>query len=291
MALDPSIRKLPFIGEDIYKIGQIYDLYNTPCSPDPWLWVYAFWHEVPYIFAMLLLPDPKDYVQDRFGRGHHKKRRWKGKTQFWKPAEINPGKGLGWAAFRMTEFIDKIGWQLMIADTAINFAFNWTSLVYQWSGCITPGAPYAIKEFNGGEGFSNSDWEPVAGGTKSTHIFRDGGFATIVIPGGYSGSFTMSITVSPQNYPNDGQGVLMRLINLTNGDVHYFKDAKKNGDGDMVTSAVWKANKIQFFDETWQLQWRFTGVNYTWVTHTMFAAYGSKTIDGLIPWIGEIKLK
>lgn len=289
--IDPSIRKLPFIGGTIFKIGQVYDLYNTPCSPDPWLWVYAFWHEVPFIFAMLYLPDPKDYVQERFGRGHHRKRRWKGKAEFWKPAEINPGKGLGWAAFRMTEFIDRIGWQLLIADTAVSFAVNWTSLVYQWSGCITPDQPYAIKKFEGGQEFSNDDWIPVPGGTYSTHIFRDGGLATIVIPGGYSGSFTMWVEISPREAPYDATSVEIRLMNLTNGDAHYFEPGKKNSDGNISASAVWKANKLQFFDETWQMQVRFPGPRFAWVTKTMFAAYGSKTIDGLIPWIGEIKLK
>jgi hypothetical protein len=291
MALDPSIRKIPIIGGTIFKVGQVYDLVNTPCDPDPWLWVYAFWHEVPYIFAMLLLPDPVDYVQERFGKPHHRKRRHKGKAAFWKPADINPGKGLGWAAFRMTEWVDKIGWQLLIADTAVNFAFNWTSLVYQWSGCEVPGTPYiSQRRTHGLESFPGGWQQPITY-LQSNHILRPGGGDTIVVPDGYTASFTTALTVSPRPFPYDNTDVRTRLRNATTGRVIHFDKPKRNDAGEYVSSNVWKDPRRAIGDETWVFEMDVGPGNLAWTTNAIFSAYGSNKVEGLIPWLGDIELK
>lgn len=291
MALDPSIRKLPIIGGTIFKIGQVYDIVNTPCSPDPWLWVYGFWHEVPYIFAMLFLPDPVDYVQERFGKPHHRKRRHKGKAAFWKPADINPGKGLGWAAWKMTEWVDRIGWQLLIADTAVNFAFNWTSTVYQWAGCPVPGTPYYSSTRDHGLESFPGGWYPVTSYLNGNHILRDGGDAVIVVPDGYSASFTMNVTVAPRAAPYNNTNVTTRLRNLTTGRVIPFKQPKANDEGHFVHSNVWKNPFRAQGDEAWKFEFKVDGEGLAWTQNIVWSAYGSNKVEGLIPWLGDITLK
>ncbi len=260
---------------------------NTPCSADPWLWVYAFWHEVPFIFAMLFLPDPVDYVQERFGKPHHRKRRYKGKVQILQPADINPGKGLGWAAWKMTEWVDRVGWYLLIADTSVQFAINWTSLVYQWSGCQTPGQPYIAKYFKGGIEYSDNGWNQIGLLIAGSHIFRDGGASTIVVPADYEASFAMSITVTPRPWPYNNPNIELRLLNNNTGQIHELPPLKVNSEGKSVVSQYYRDPGRVNYDRVYTLQARVTGEGFAWVTDAIFSAYGSKKIEGLIPWLGD----
>lgn len=290
MALPPSTRKIPIIGEDIYKIGQIYDIINTPCSIDPWLWVYGFWHEVPMIFAMLFLPDPIDTVQDRFGRPHHRKRKYRGKAQSYRPADINPGKGLGWAAWKMTEWVDRVGWYLLVADVSINFAFNWTSTVYKWAGCPLPGTAYAAQSREYGLERFPGDWTEAGSEADGNHIFRNAGMSRIVVPAGWDASFTCGTTIVPRGPPYNGRSYEARIQNLTTGEAYPLDKPKVNNEGQIVQSGIWRTPHKHDTDMVYQYQIKNTSDQFIWQTKVVFSGYGSKKIEGLIPWLGEVNL-
>lgn len=288
MALNPSIRKVPIIGDDIYKIGQIYDIVNTPCSIDPWLWVYGFWHEVPYIFAMLFLPDPIDFVQERFGKPHHRKRRYKGKAAAWAQADISPGKGLGWAAFKMTEWVDRVGWYLLIADTSIQFALNWTTLVYQWSGCPTPGMAFAAQSYSGGIERFPGDWAEAGTEADGAHIFTNLGASRIFVPAGWTGSFTTAMVIKPRGAPYNGQEFQVRIQNLTTGEVIGLDPPKPNHNGEFTASQVVPMPPKRDVGMVYQYQFRNTDGRLDWMTRAIFSGYGTKKVEGLIPWLGKV---
>lgn len=290
MALPPSTRKIPIIGGTIYKIGQVYDIVNTPCDADPWLWVYGFWHEVPMIFAMLFLPDPIDTVQDRFGRPHHRKRKYRGKAAGYKLPDINPGKGLGWAAWKMTEWIDRVGWYLLIADVSVEFALNWTSTVYKWAGCPLPGTPYRTMSRSYGLEQFPGDWSAVNTVTSDGHIFRDGGVDTIVVPAGYTASFMTAYEVTPRGPPYNAKEFETRILCQTTGQAFPLSKPKPNSQGQYVASDMTDIHQKYDHDRVYTLQKRSSDSGLLWSTKARFAAYGGKKMEGLIPWLGEIDL-
>jgi hypothetical protein len=286
MAFNPSIRKIPIIGNDIFKIGQVYDLINSPCDPDPMLWVYGFWQEVPMIFAMLLMPDPIDFVQERFGTPHHRKRRYRGKAAKLIPADISPGKGLGWAAWKMTEWVDRVGWYLLIADVAIDFALNWTTQVYQWAGCATPGQAYGIQYRNVGIEYGASGWVPATLDHQHMHIFRDGGQSAITIPADYAPAFTTMIKVTPRPPPYNAKNMAVRVVEMGTGQIIDMGKTKDTGQGYWAATGVWKGVDKKDYARTYQMQVSQNDGAFAWVTEARFAAYGTKKVEGLIPWIG-----
>lgn len=229
MAMNPIIRKVPIIGDEIYKVGQVYDLINMPCAPDAWMWVYAFWHEVPFVFASLFKPDSEDFVQERFGRPHHRKRRHKMRPDRYRPPDINPGKGLGWAAWKMSQWADRLGWYLLIVDTSLTFAINWTSLAYQYNGCAVPGKAYAIGERNGIlDFFGGGFWQGLSCPFWQYNIFGDAGESAVLIPPGKTGSMTCHIEFIPK--PGSGTNFLTRIRRGSDGRVLAENPSKRVND-------------------------------------------------------------
>lgn len=289
-SIDPSIRKLPFIGGTIYKIGQVYDLINTPCTVDPWLWVYGFWHEVPYIFAMLLLPDPVDTVQERFGRPHHRKRRYRGKVAAWKPADISPGKGLGWAAWRMTEWIDRVGWYLLIADTSVTFALNWTSLVYEWSGCRVPNKPYLIASSEAPFViFDPGQWYPLDAGFVQRNFLVQDGLNGVLVPGGLAVSATCSAIAQPTTlFP--GTGFELRVRDEAGRGVIMTSASKTNERGENVATVAIPQTPRIGDDRSVFFEVRPTAPVPTQIGKRRYQCYGATHVEGLVPWLGDVKL-
>jgi hypothetical protein len=203
MAPYNPLANAPIIGPWTSRIGKVVDILATPCDVSPYVFVQAFWHSAPVLLASLYKPDPVDYLTDRGGRPHKK-----GRNRNFRPKDFMPGdpgtiKGkLGWASFAATSMIERVGWYLLVADATTQFAVNWTSLAYQWSGCKVPGNPYCRSiceipiEF------------PLAAGTytfNSWSVQSQSGFFgdtdSIGTPPGFQSNVMLSFLTKPHAFP------------------------------------------------------------------------------------------
>lgn len=135
-------QKLPIVGPWIGKFGRVADIMATPCDVDPGVWVLAFFTGAPTALFSLFKPDPFDMVTERFGGGHKKRGRrrfrWDEMVQLPKPTK----GGMSWVFFRVGSWAERLGWYMLIADVAFEWAVNWSSMAYQWSGCPDPNASW-----------------------------------------------------------------------------------------------------------------------------------------------------
>lgn len=288
MGFNPNVRKIPFVGGTVYKIGQVYDIVNTPCSADPWLWVYGFWHEVPMIFFMLYLPTPVDMVTERFGSPHHRKRRLKGKVMDAWEADIKPGKGLGWAAWKGIRFTEKVGWYLLIADTAATFALNWTSQVYQWAGCNDPNHPFcAFRQDYFVEEFSHDDYIGYGLELQGWKTIRPGSVSSIVIPAGMPASVTYNITSRGDRYFSK-EPISVRVVDVGTGRVYFEQTSKRTEEREQTTGGAGRLPFTADYDRVIQLQWKGSDPHGLYnLGNAVFAAYGGDEIEGLWPTVPE----
>lgn len=137
---------LPFIGDDVAKIGRVIDLYAAPCQPTAELWVYAFWHNIPTVFISLLKPE---LVDINIHKGGHRPR--KGKRAKFRANAVFRDALIeipvpSWKVFRLYEWGQRIGWYFLVADTLEDFTINWMSTAYMWQGCPGLETPYATWE-------------------------------------------------------------------------------------------------------------------------------------------------
>lgn len=137
---DP-FRHYPVIGEIIPKLGMIEWIASQPCSVEPVLVVKAAFQALPIMFWSLFCPEPLDLAFDRIRPGvrglspHQRRRRMRMRNAFGLPADVvDTGAKLAW--FRLGQFAQRIGWYLIVADATTDFLVNWTSLSYQYSGCL-----------------------------------------------------------------------------------------------------------------------------------------------------------
>lgn len=198
------------------------------------LWVLAFWTGIPKAVYSIIKPSPVDYIQDRFGVHHHSKRGRNFKAGGLLDLKINPGKGLGWAAFAASELSDKIGWYLLIADVTAELILNWTSTAYQWNGCQVPGSPWASGSQTVSHPQAANSWQLTGVGPDSAHIFSIGFGGIITIPPGYDYSCGGNLVGSVQPPLYKAHLVATRILDSSSGKVLDEWDS------------------FQFDDTTWQ---------------------------------------
>lgn len=140
---DINLKRIPIIGDDLYQVGQVYDVVATPCATNLWVSVYAFWQYTPYAVWSVLKPDPFDQVTERFGRVHKRKRKHRlhvADKASGRKIDLNRPQ---WVVFKLGATIQRVGWYLSIIDATTDLLINWTSTTWSFSGCKTPAAPYA----------------------------------------------------------------------------------------------------------------------------------------------------
>lgn len=130
-----SLYDLPIIGDDLARVGQIQEIYFTPCSPDAIVWVKAFFQQVPTAMLSLYKPQLID-INIKHRRGKPRK----GKKLRWSPSiffrdSIVELPVPRWVAFRVWELGQRIGWYFLVADVAEHVAINWMSTAYKLNGC------------------------------------------------------------------------------------------------------------------------------------------------------------
>lgn len=209
MALE-IVRRLPIIGNDIYQVGQVVDIVSQPCTPVPKILVYAFFANIPTLVWSLVKPTPEDYLTERLGR-RHKRRRKNRFTMADFDVGPPPGKrGMAWVEFASIKFIERVGWYLLVADATTDFALNWTSMAYRYSGCQDPTSGYASGELVG-----NHDWFSTGAPNRiatTTQSFQGGYFAN---PGNVrkntAGARMASHSLSIGVHPSNPKGVVSQV--------------------------------------------------------------------------------
>lgn len=138
----PGADRIPVVGPWIGRVGQIQDIMATPCEVEPEIWVLAFFAGAPAALFSLYKPDPFDAASERFGSGHKKRRRrrYRWNDMILLPKPTRPG--LQWVVFRVGQWAERLGWYILVADVAVEWAYNWSSMAYQWSGCANPTASW-----------------------------------------------------------------------------------------------------------------------------------------------------
>lgn len=137
-------KQIPFVGDQIYQVGQVYQIISSACTPDPIISVLAAFHYLPTLAWSLYKPIPFDSFTEVMGRRHKRRRRLK-----FLPSDIlakptaKPGT-VAWHHFRVGALAERIGWYFIVLDATTDFAVNWASMAYQWSGCQVEGTPYGI---------------------------------------------------------------------------------------------------------------------------------------------------
>jgi hypothetical protein len=139
---------LPFIGDDVTKIGRVIDLYSDPCKPSAEIWVYGMFTAIPTLFVALTKPELIDInIKHRGGKPR------KGKKYRFKVGDIFRDALVEipvprWVVFRIYEWGQRIGWYFLVADAVEDFGINWISMAYKYAGCATPFLVYANYQNN-----------------------------------------------------------------------------------------------------------------------------------------------
>lgn len=141
--IDPLYR-IPIIGNDIYQVGQIYEIIDQSCAPNPIIAARAMFAYSPSLVWMLFKPDIIDLTLDRAGRPHKKRRRRKPLIDEAFQIDRPTKRGVQWAIFQLGDLAQKLGWYVILLDATTDWAVNWTSAAYQFAGCELPEPSYGL---------------------------------------------------------------------------------------------------------------------------------------------------
>lgn len=137
--------QIPVVGPWLGTFGKIQRIMATPCEVSPEIWVLAFFAGAPMAVASLFKPDPFDMATERFGLAHKKKRRRRFRYGEAMRLPIVKRRGMQWVVFTLGSLAERVGWYMLIADVAFEWAYNWSSMAYQWSGCRNPNASWGYN--------------------------------------------------------------------------------------------------------------------------------------------------
>lgn len=190
-----NLTQLPVIGPWTRRVGAVARMMATPCSPTAQVWVEAFFAAEAKLVWSLFKPDPTDVSFHRGGGRHGHGKNFLFDFAIAIEEELFVGKSAFRAAlFTIGELATEVGWWFLIIDAGTEFAVNWMSLAYEWSGC--KGGRYC--ELNGAwlliDGEVNNPhptWQYQAGDNALNAV--DG----IIVPADGTFGVGLSVTVSP----------------------------------------------------------------------------------------------
>ncbi len=192
---------IPFIGDDLAKIGRAIDLYSVPCTPTAEIWVYGFFSAIPTLFVSVLKPQ---LIDINIRHGHGKPRRGK-RMKFiantiFRDAIINIPVPR-WVVFRIYEWGQRIGWYMLLADATESFAVNWMSMAYKYAGCKGPQLRYMHRQATHKLMISVLDNSSVQLGFDTTQSSNFNFISSVPVPA-FPGQYRVAWTASFQPYEN-----------------------------------------------------------------------------------------
>lgn len=281
---DLSVRDVPIIGPWVGRVSHLVDIVATPCEVSPTIAVKAMFNALPMLLISLYKPDTLDLVQERWGGPHKKRPKKRFRFNDLILGQPGPKNGqFGWVTFNLGQWAQRLGWYMLIVDSTIDFAVNWTTTAYQWSGCKTPGTAFARSgcpdvNIGGAPAHDNlfSFWS-----LENFHIFFPNN-DRIECPPGFDSTASANLIFGPPTAPVPGiSGATVKLIDLNTGELFSEGEAAPQPDGGFAWGLVEKS----FFNVNPARAWAvLVSHDAGWYNPfgSSFQAYGSKDI-GILP--------
>lgn len=206
-----DVRRIPVIGNKLYRVGQVQQIISQPCAPSPNIMVYAAFANLPMLIWSFVKPDPVDLVSDRFGMRHKRKRR-----NIFNVGDIDigpPGDGKGglrWVSFAGQKIAQRVGFYFCVLDATTDFLLNWVSMAYRFSGCEEPLSGYATCVNDTGFAWSAGGGDQQLGGGVAS--FSPGFFATgATIAMDQAGPHSVGCTVNFRPHSGNPKGTVSKV--------------------------------------------------------------------------------
>jgi len=268
---------IPIIGKQIAKVGKVYDIMQMPCAPTPEIWTLAFFYGIPRLLWSLYKPDPLDETWSRVGRTRGVKRRQKMRYTEEYTNDIKVGSGLRWVRWA-GDWVQRIGWWMLIADAATSHALYWTSAAYAFEGCKTPNNPYAQGSLTTPYWEITGDlWQPVSNVAFDNKVFIGGG-GKVFIPAGYGyyAGFTVACERIPAFEPNNTTSVVSwRILEEGVGVIDEGETDVSPETGKGYASKAVKKPIIGIFDKVLSFEISTGGLLWTNITDVTVTVTGA----------------
>lgn len=261
--------RIPLIGTYVRRIGYVNQIINFPCNPTPEMWVEAAFQAVPTALFSLIKPNPKDFLTEKFGRSHKRRR----KFNFQATAAMygsaggtpSPRGAMSWAAFSGVALIERVGWYMTIADIVTGFAVNWTSLAYIYNGCQTPGGGTAGAHVAQGVVVGGADWTRVELWVLDYNNGMLAGSGGVVIQPGQVGAFGYTLIVTPWN--DNPLATVVTRLKVTFDDIpqYFYPNVIKNPDGSFAHRFAYNsAIRLHGQRVTYEVEYMKSGPDGSW---------------------------
>lgn len=274
-------RSIPIFGEQISKIGQVYDILASPCDVSTSIWIKAAFHATPYLLLALTTPECLDIDLHRGGRRHKRLRRFRFRwTQILQPTLVIRG------APTVVRFLfnayERTAWYLLVVDASLDFVVNWTSMAYQWSECDTPNNGYGICANNLAYVEANTEfqmqWDTLNSNDNGIHVNLNG----IRVDPGTNASVGVSGKVLPSPW-GAPVSVEWKLRNFNTGAVAMEGRADPDQNGEISFGDFFRDWPFNAPGMDYRLYVRVTSTGSTVIlTQVVMEAFGRAT-KGLIP--------
>jgi hypothetical protein len=239
-----QVGKVPIIGPWYGRVGRIWNITSMPCAPEPLVLFQAAAVAAPRMLYSLFGPDCIDDAYDWL-KGGAKKGRGAGprprgghrRGVGWKTQGGKGGTGFGdgslqdWA-IPIGDLAQRIGWYLAVVDSVSEGVVNFTSLIYQYSGCRGFDTPYAQAKLNEGLALApfGENHQVVAWEKTGAHIY-DVGFSELVVPSGYNPGVGFSLSTGPNPFGLPDAKWEAQLYNSLGGFPFPWQTPKAGPDG------------------------------------------------------------
>ena len=139
-SIPKPIRDLPLVGRWATRLGRVVDIWGMPCNPTPEIWVTAAWRTIPRMLIMLIKPSAAETINSRFGRRHGRTPRFKLSSNVEVPGfgAVRPGTFTS-VLFKLSQKGLVFLQYVQFIDVATEGLVQWSSMTYQYAGCLVPG--------------------------------------------------------------------------------------------------------------------------------------------------------
>lgn len=205
---DSKLRKGPELGAWLSRTGHVVDMVAVGGLQNPQLWVEGFFYAVPRLIMLKTKPFIQAEEAYRFFSSRCGSKKKGIVSQFSRALGLQkydaiPTPGLNGtvrAIFETTiDFGLKAEWYFFIVDRVTEFAYNWTSLVYQWQGVKLQNEPHIIGYLPPNYHFEG-EGNPLRGWGWTSSYILGGYFSSIYVPPGISATVSYSANSLPSPF-------------------------------------------------------------------------------------------